>query len=253
MPPTNASCTQDSTTPYSTHSETGARIDIACAIHQPNLFPRLSTLAKLHAAQVRIVLDDVQFCRRDYQHRAWLAPLADPHRGQWLSIPTHLPHGQQTLINEAKIADPTLTRRRILLLTEQYYRRAPHWPAVRDVVQSVLTALEHTNRTSDIAEASTTALLTALDWPGQTYYSSDMPCGTGRSQRLADLAILVGATTYLCGTGGMRYLEREHFDTRNLQVVPFRTPDDGIWFGARKASSLRALALLGPDALRLNN
>lgn len=35
------------------------------AIHQPNLFPRLTTLAKLFAADYWIVLDDVQFTRRD--------------------------------------------------------------------------------------------------------------------------------------------------------------------------------------------
>ncbi|GAA3826752.1 hypothetical protein GCM10022226_54450 [Sphaerisporangium flaviroseum] len=51
-----------------------------CAIHQPNLFPRLTTLAKLFAADYWIVLNDVQFTRRDYQHRARLAALEDPLR-----------------------------------------------------------------------------------------------------------------------------------------------------------------------------
>lgn len=32
-----------------------------CAIHQPNFLPRLTTLAKLFAADYWIVLDDVQF------------------------------------------------------------------------------------------------------------------------------------------------------------------------------------------------
>jgi hypothetical protein len=40
-----------------------------CAIHQPNLFPRLATLAKLFSPDCWIVLDDVQFARRHYQHR----------------------------------------------------------------------------------------------------------------------------------------------------------------------------------------
>ncbi|GEB60098.1 WbqC family protein [Streptomyces gardneri] len=57
-----------------------------CAIHQPNLFPRLTTLAKLFAADTWIVLDDVQFTRRDYQHRTRLAALSDPDRTKWLSI-----------------------------------------------------------------------------------------------------------------------------------------------------------------------
>lgn len=44
-----------------------------CAIHQPNLFPRLVTLAKLFAADYWIVLDDVQFAHRDY-HTARASP-----------------------------------------------------------------------------------------------------------------------------------------------------------------------------------
>ncbi|MEU2867945.1 WbqC family protein [Streptomyces olivoreticuli] len=56
-----------------------------CAIHQPSFFPRLTTLAKLFAADCWIVLDDVQFTRRDYQHRTRLAALEDPTRRRWLS------------------------------------------------------------------------------------------------------------------------------------------------------------------------
>ncbi|WP_348538516.1 WbqC family protein [Streptomyces sp. 4R-3d] len=55
-----------------------------CTIQQPNLFPRLTTLAKLFAADYWIVLDDVQFTRRDYQHRTRLAALGDPLQRQWL-------------------------------------------------------------------------------------------------------------------------------------------------------------------------
>ncbi|MEU6878475.1 WbqC family protein [Streptomyces sp. NPDC046712] len=56
------------------------------AIHQPNLFPRLSTLAKIFAADCWIVLDDVQFARRDFQHRARLGSMSNPARHQWLSM-----------------------------------------------------------------------------------------------------------------------------------------------------------------------
>ncbi|WP_372500251.1 WbqC family protein [Sphaerisporangium perillae] len=52
-----------------------------------NLFPRLTTLAKVFAADCWIVLDDVQFTRRDYRHRARLAPLNDPQRRQGLTVP----------------------------------------------------------------------------------------------------------------------------------------------------------------------
>ncbi|MFE0150155.1 WbqC family protein [Nonomuraea sp. NPDC059007] len=67
---------------------------LVVAIHQPNLFPRLSTLAKLYAADRWIVLDNVQFNSRGYQHRAGLAALDDATRQRWLTLATHLPGGE---------------------------------------------------------------------------------------------------------------------------------------------------------------
>ncbi|WP_323181995.1 WbqC family protein [Streptomyces sp. NBC_00424] len=71
-----------------------------CAIHQPNLCPRLTAPAKLFAADTWIDLDDVRSPRGDYQHRTRLAALQDLGRTQWLSIPTHLPQGRQPTIRE---------------------------------------------------------------------------------------------------------------------------------------------------------
>lgn len=217
-----------------------------CAIHQPNLFPRLSTLAKLYAADRWIVLDDVQFARRDYQHRARLAALDDPSRQQWLTLPTHLPHGRPTLINEARLVDQRRSCRTIQLLVRQFYGRSPYWGAVAEV----LDALDDSDRVADLARTSTIALLSALGWSGKVRASSEIPTRQGRSERLADLAEAVGSTHYLCGTGGLRYLDAGPFDTHGIPVLPFHTPvDDPLWRWARRCSSLWALSKIGPDAL----
>ena len=49
------------------------------ADHQPNFLPRLPTLAKLYAADIWIILDDIQFNRRDYQHRCYLRRCPTPN------------------------------------------------------------------------------------------------------------------------------------------------------------------------------
>ncbi|WP_406482432.1 WbqC family protein [Streptomyces sp. NBC_01615] len=226
----------------------------ACAIHQPNLFPRLSTLAKLYAADRWIVLDDVQFARRDYQHRARLAALDDPGQQQWLTLPTHLPHGRPTLVNQALLAEPRRSRRAIDLLIRQYYGRSHHWPAVRAAVDAVLDRYETTDRVADLARTSTTALLTALGWSGEVLESSAIPTRQGRSERLADLAVATDSTLYLCGTGGLRYLDHQPFAAHGIPVLPFHTPmdmDDQLWHWARRASSLWALSAIGPTALAI--
>ncbi|MGW5948211.1 WbqC family protein [Streptomyces celluloflavus] len=50
--------------------------------------PRLTTPAKSFAADYCIVLDDVQFVRRDCRHRCRPATLGGPGQQRWLSIPT---------------------------------------------------------------------------------------------------------------------------------------------------------------------
>ncbi|MBG0825700.1 WbqC family protein [Planomonospora sp. ID91781] len=222
---------------------------LRCAIHQPNLLPRLTTLAKLFASDVWIVLDDVQFARRDYQHRTRLAALDDPSRRQWLTISTHLPYGRSTLIRQARITEPHRCRRRTAHLLHDNYRASPHWPLLCHALAPVLELFAVTDRTAVITEASTRILLDLLGWQGKILRSSDLPSRPGRSQRLADLAAAAGAGAYLCGTGGMTYLDPAPFTGHGITVHPFRTPTAGLWQYGRQISALRALMLLGPDTL----
>lgn len=217
-----------------------------CAIHQPNFLPRLTTLAKLFAADYWIVLDNVQFTRRDYQHRARLANLHDPAGQQWLTIPTRLPSGRPTLISDAVIDDSDLARRRTAGMLRQHYGASPHWPALVEALDPVLDAFT-TGRTAMVAEISTRVLLDLLGWRGQILTSSRLPSRPGRSLRLADLAAATGARAYLCGTGGMTYLDQNPFAAQNIAVVPFRPPTTGIWSSGRRLSALWALAAFGPQ------
>jgi hypothetical protein len=116
--------------------------DLLCAIHQPNLFPRLSTLAKLFTADVWIILDDVQFARRDYQHRCRLAAAHDSTARQWLTLPAHLPEGRATLIKNVRLVDPAKARHRTERLLQQYYRSTSHWRVVQDVMAPTLAAFD---------------------------------------------------------------------------------------------------------------
>nr|WSX50616.1 WbqC family protein [Streptomyces sp. NBC_00974] len=219
-----------------------------CAIHQPNLFPRLTTLAKLFAADIWIILDDVQFTRRDYQHRTRLAALGDPQASQWMSIPTHLPQGRQTTVRDALIADPGPSRHRTMAMLRQYFGASHHWPDISAALEPVGAAFG-SGRTAAVAETSTRILLDLLDWKGQILRSGDLPAQPSRSQRLADLSSAVGANRYLCGTGGMKYLDEAPFTAQAITVIPFLTPPAGIWASGRQVTALWALATLGSSGL----
>jgi hypothetical protein len=226
-----------------------------CAIHQPNFFPRLSTLAKLYAADTWVVLDDVQFAARDYQHRARLGHLDDPNRQQWLSLSVHRPAGRSSRLNQIHIVDQRMCQRRTALLIQQYYGRSPHWPVFRKQLQPVLDLMIQTDRLVDIAEASTVLLLQLLGWHGTVLHSSHLPARNDRSERLADLTVAVGGTEYLCGTGGRRYLSTEPFAERGVAVKWFEVPAPydmqfDLWSSARQVSALWALMTVSLDRLR---
>jgi hypothetical protein len=155
-----------------------------CAIHQPNLFPRWVTLAKLLAADIWVVLDDVQFCRRDHQHRSRLGHPGERAR-QWLVLPVHLPRGRATTIREVRLADPEIARRRVAGLTRQYYRRTPGWERIEGVVDAVADAVDTVGLQQGlaaVAEASTSLLLRACGWRGEIVRSSVL-ARHGRSAR----------------------------------------------------------------------
>ncbi|MER5780232.1 WbqC family protein [Streptomyces mobaraensis] len=247
MPPTKPSSRTASTADSLPPDPAGA--GGLCAIHQPNFFPRLTTLAKLFAADCWIVLDDVQFTRRDYQHRTPLAALNDPTGRRWLSIATHLPHGRRTLVKNAVMAEPARSRQRTARMLHQYYGASPFWPAFRQSLGPVLDAFLTSNRTAAVAEASTRTLLDLLGWRGEIVHSSGLPARPGRSQRLVDLAAAVDARTYLCGRGGMRYLDADPFTTNGISVTPFTIPETGVWKTAHDTSSLWALMRIGPQRL----
>ncbi|WP_435058114.1 WbqC family protein [Streptomyces sp. bgisy060] len=247
MPPTNPSSVPVSPVALSPRELVAS--GGLCAVHQPNFLPRLTTLAKLFAADYWIVLDDVQFTRRDYQHRTRLAALDDEAVQRWLTIPTHLPRGRDTLIREAVIADPALARRRTAGVLRQHYGASSHWPALAQALAPVLDSLVIERQIAKAAELSTRVLLDLLGWRGQVLTSSCLPSRPGRSVRLADLAAATGARAYLCGTGGLAYLDVAPFAAQGVTVVPFRPPVDGIWTSGRRLGALWALAALGPRAV----
>lgn len=107
-----------------------------------------------------------------------------------------------TLIHRARITEPERCARRTTQLLAQPYRASPHWRDLHTHLGPIAELFATTDRTGQIAEASTCLLLRLLGWTGIVLHSSHLNPRPGRSRRLADLATTVQAGTYLCGTGG---------------------------------------------------
>lgn len=240
-----------SSTPDSAPNSSEPR-GVVCAIHQPNLLPRMATLAKIAAADVWIVLDTVQAARRDWQHRTRLARLADPEARQWLSIETHRPQGRATSIADTTAADPAKAAKRIEGMLADAYRASPHWETVRQIASRTVEILTATGSVPAAATASAAAMLDAIGWKGAIVHASTLSARTERTDRLTDLCAGVGAAAYLCGTGGLRYVDPDRFAHSGIELVPFTAPGPEagpVWHEARQITGMWALAASGPDAV----
>ena len=157
------------------------------------------------------------------------------------SVETHLPYGRATLIRDARLADPRRSRDQTAQAIRHCYRRSRHWQQISTFLDRVLDGFTGSDRTGVVAENSTGVLLDLLGWRGEIIRSSRLPAGRERSQRLADLAAVTGATAYLCGPGGLQYLDHGPFKAAHVGVEPFLTPAEGL---NQQPSAVRALYAL---------
>jgi hypothetical protein len=131
-------------------------------------------------------------------------------------------------------------------------KRVSHGDDVRSMLPQLQSLLSSAEWLADVSTQTTTEMLRLLGWPGTIVRSTDLPARSGRSERLAHLASAVGAATYLCGTGGSRYLDPLPFRTRGLHVAMFQPPQHLAGVACqepRRLTALTDLAAVGRAAL----
>ncbi len=186
-------------------------------IHQPNLFPRHKVIQKLAAADIWIVLDDVQFAKREWQNRCTIVPDHGTHTPHWLTLPVRLPRGQATLINEVGLVDSTEALQVARTTVVNAYRHSAGWESAERLVLPALQSGE--GSLTQVCVRSTLALLAGAGAAPTVYYASELALPPGDpSDRIAALTELVGGDEYLCDSGGANYLKLDSFIERDIAV-----------------------------------
>jgi hypothetical protein len=198
-----------------------------CAIHQPNLFPRMRTLGKLFSASKWVVLTHVQANLRDFQQRALFADYRDVESQQWFSLRLDRPSlGRSTQIWELTLSSPKDSATALLESLRHRYRRSPYWRELWPSLESGIEELSLQGSLEGFSTASTEYLLRLARWDGSIVRDHLIETRQERTQRLVDLCAGVGATTYLCGRGGARYLDESEFISSGLEVRYYSYPSD---------------------------
>jgi len=188
------------------------------AIHQPNYLPWLGYLDRMAKADLFIVLDHVQFERRNYQNRTQILLEGE---ARWLTVPVVQLSQKETIIEKrvdnseggSRLWGPTHFK------TLRYaYRKAPYFDHYAPALQEILEA--RWDRLVDLNMAAIRFLRDAFEIRTPLRLSSQMKAEGARSDLLLNLCREVSPkATFLGGLGGSRrYLDQDAFARAGIGV-----------------------------------
>jgi hypothetical protein len=189
------------------------------AIHQPHFQPWLGYLDRMRQADLFIVLDHVQFERRNYQNRGRIR--LDGHE-HWLTVPVQQ-HSQHERILDKQIAYPAPGTSRWwgadhVRTLRHAYRNAPFLDHYIPPFQEILESRREHLIDIDLAMLDFFRKALAIDTP--MVRSSELGVSGMKSDLILQLCQAVGADTYLAGMGGSRdYLDRAAFTRAGIEIA----------------------------------
>lgn len=215
------------------------------AIHQPQFMPWLGYFDKMDQVDAFVLLDNVQYKKNEFQNRN---RIKTPQGPQWLTVPVS--YQFPALINEVTVRTGDPWRRKHVQTLVANYAKAPYWTDYAESLQTLyadeLASLAAINR------ASVAWLQRELGIETPLVVASEMDLSEEPTQRLLDICKALGASRYLAGVDGRKYMELNRFKEAGIEVVfqDFEHPNYAQLHG-EFTSHLSALDLLlncGPES-----
>jgi hypothetical protein len=192
------------------------RAAVVVAIHQPNFFPWLGYFDKLARADVFVVLDSVQFPKKQGTWMNRVRVLADGVP-RWLTVPVDRTYHGVRSVQEMRIAPDAPWRRETIDLLRHCYAKAPFFDAVEPSIEDLIAAPHDL-----IAELNLTSLAALVDrvLPGAAAMvrSSDLDVDGAATDLLIATTKAVGGTVYLSGDGADGYQDDSRFAEQGLEL-----------------------------------
>lgn len=183
-------------------------------IIQSNYIPWKGYFDFIDAVDEFVLLDDVQFTRRDWRNRN---KIKTKNGLQWLTVPVEVKGKYFQSIDETRIADPRWVDEHLSAL-RHCYGRAPHfrdaWPWVEDLYRSCssLEYLSQVNATLIRGIADRLGIAT----PIRT--SREFQLVDGKNERLIGICLQAGGSEYLSGPAARDYIDQGVWNAAGIRV-----------------------------------
>lgn len=185
------------------------------AIHQPHYLPWLGYLHRMAQVDLFILLDHVQFERRNHQNRSQIRLDGE---ARWLTVPVVQRSQKERIIDKlVDNSDPRAWGAIHLATLRHAYREAEHFRAYAGALRGILET--RWERLVDLDRAMLDLLRDAFEIRTPLARSSELGVEGAKSDLILNLCRAAGADTLLAGFGGSRrYLDLETFARAGVSV-----------------------------------
>jgi hypothetical protein len=212
------------------------------AIHQPHFLPWLGYLHRMAQADLFVLLDHVQFERRNYQNRTMIR-LND--RSHWLTVPVVQSSQKERIVDKRvdnRLDGTKWWSANHFATLRHAYRAAPHFEGYAPRFKQLFDT--QWQRLADLNQAGLELLREAYGITTPLARSSELGVEGARADLIMNICRAVGADTLIAGFGGSRgYLDVEAFARAGVRVS-FHEFEHPEYPQAGKAPFIRGLSAI---------
>lgn len=181
---------------------------------QPTYLPWLPLFERMAAADVFVLLDDVEYSKNSFLNRN---AIKAKHGRQLLTAPVRYTGNSRALINEIEVDAQTAWRTKHLRTIEQAYAGAPFWPQFRAEITAIYA--KPCRRLIEVALPFIELMREAFCIETPMYLSSTLAVAGKRNEKLVDICKHFGGTHFIVKPGTQGYHPREDFEPGGIQFA----------------------------------
>ena len=182
-------------------------------ILQPSYLPWLGFFEQMNRSDKFVLLDDVQYTRRDWRNRN---RVRTPKSWAWLTVPVLQKSRFSQSLLETRVDNSVSWRRKHLETLRQQYSRCPffedYFPRCEKIYKKDWEFL------FDLCLATIFLIKEGMCIEKPLLRSSEMNIGGEKTARLISICNELGATHYLSGDAGSSYISKEEFLSQGINL-----------------------------------
>lgn len=166
------------------------------AIHQPEHFPYEGFFQKLKLADIFVILDDVKFCKNNFQNRNKIKLLSGEE--QWITVPVEK-KATRKIIKDVTVSADVIWRKKIN----------------QTIFQNLKTDISDIYMYDKLVDINMSSIKWCMGRMGietPIVMASELNVEGNKSKLLANIVKAVDGRMYISGPGGRNYLDLKYFE-----------------------------------------